>query len=462
MPNYLSEDTIAALATSLGGAISIVRVSGPQAFVAFKKLTGLAPSDFRAMVRAQLQTWDKKPLDEILCVCFQNPQSYTGEDLVEYHLHGNAQIAYELMQSLAQLQVRQALAGEFSFRAVKNGKMTLFQAQAVADLMQAHNTQAIALALEKLEGKCNPRLEHLGKELRTIAMLSELGIDFSDQDIEECSLKELKKRLQETQKLLTQLEQGYFRGKLLQEGIPLSICGLPNAGKSTLFNLLLQEERSIVSPQAGTTRDLVSEMLTLKNAQKSITLRLEDTAGWRKTQNPIEKKGIQKTQHSIQNAKLTLWLGEAPALTAPERIKKIRTQWKTLQQVSPDLSSKTIGVLTKTDLHCGDPGTLGLEKIPWVLMNQKDPESLSTLTEAILHFCDFCTPEPEEVLLTRLEHWQCVTEALTHLRRAQDAEDHVLFACDLKQALGSLTPLIGETICEDLLESIFSHFCIGK
>jgi tRNA modification GTPase len=463
MASYLSEDTIAAIATSLGGAISILRVSGPQAFLALKKLTGCPPSASRSMIRAQLQTWDEKPLDEILFVCFQNPQSYTGEDLVEYHLHGNAHIAYELMQSLAQLQIRQALPGEFSFRAVRNGKMTLFQAQAVADLMEARNTQAITLALEKIQGKANPLLERLGNELREIAMLGELGIDFSDQDVEECSLPQLKHRLQETEKLLHALEKGYFRGKALQEGIPLSICGLPNAGKSTLFNALLQEERSIVSNQAGTTRDLISEMLTLKNHQKSITFRLQDTAGWRKTRDPIETQGIQKAEESIQNAKLVLWLIEAPAFSSSEQMKKIQASWDHLRQVCPDLISKTIGVITKTDLRVVHPSELPRwENIPWVCINQQDPESLSSLMESIFKLCDAYSPKPQEILLTRMEHWQCVTQAIAHVQRAHDTQDQVLFACDLKQALAALTPLIGETPSEDLLERIFSHFCIGK
>ena len=221
---------------------------------------------------------------------FVKPDSYTGEDLVEYHIHGSPFIAQQVIERLLELGARQALPGEFSFRSVRNGKMTLFQAQAVSDLIAASNQGAVSLALEKMSGAQNRFLDELASGLRKTAALGEVGIDFADQDIDEVSLPRLRANLTPYVELLEKLQSSFSRGIRLQEGLRVAFIGSPNAGKSSFFNALLGEDRSIVSEMAGTTRDVVSEKLTLRAKNKTITLRLEDTAGLR-LPSPRRKNG---------------------------------------------------------------------------------------------------------------------------------------------------------------------------
>jgi tRNA modification GTPase len=500
---YLSEDTIGAIASPTGGAISVVRVSGPAAFDTLVHVTQRAESKNsipRQMTRCQLYSpstlqrstdapvqaalLQKLPqaLDDALFVRFVAPKSYTGEDLVEYHLHGGHFIAQTFMEELIRLGIRQALPGEFSFRAVRNGKMSLFQAQAVADLISSSNTHAVSIALEKMSGTQNQFLTDLADGLRQIAVLGEVGIDFADQDIEEVSLSALKKRILIQIRILQNLKASYQRGLRLQDGVKVAFAGLPNAGKSSFFNALLGEDRSIVTEIAGTTRDVIRETLTLRAKTSTLTLRLEDTAGLRTTDNLIEKIGIDRTRSTARQADLVLYLVDpfSPA-------EAVREQWESLNGYLGDyfsgvsspnfnssnssLADKTIGILTKADLINSEPSvsSLSAEKLrdlgihSWVPTSAKTGYGIEAAIEKIISFCESWTHRtPGELILTRLDHVSAVEEALTHLERAGNAPEIDLFVADIRQALHSLTPLIGETLPDDLLGKIFSDFCIGK
>ncbi len=465
---YLSSDTIAAIATETGGAISVVRVSGPLAFETLGEITQSQQafrSEARKLMLSQLYQANGEPFDQALYVRFIAPDSYTGENLVEYHLHGSVFIARQLMERLSQLGVRQALPGEFSFRAVRNGKMNLFQAQAVADLISASNQGAVALALEKVSGKQNQILEDLGTSLRRMAVLGEVGIDFADQDIEEVSLPRLKLNLNPIIEILENLKKSYSRGLRLQEGIRVAFVGLPNAGKSSFFNALLGENRSIVSDIAGTTRDVISEKLTLRGKSKTITLRLEDTAGLRTTENPIEKMGIERTYHSTHEADLILFIVDS---TSP--FHEVKEQWEKLYSLDVENTAKrTIGILTKTDLLQPKEVSEAFAKVKelqipkWILTSSFSGNGIEDAIEAMIEFGETWTQRtPGEVLLTRLDHLNAVSDALIHLERAQQAPEVDLFASDIRQSLHSLGPLIGETVPDDILGKIFSDFCIGK
>lgn len=465
---YLSEDTIAAISTEVGGAISVVRISGKQAFEALERITRSSQaclSEPRKMTRAHLFLENGELLDDALFVRFLNPQSYTGEDLVELHTHGGGFIAYRLLETLLSHGVRQALPGEFSFRAVRNGKMTLFQAQAVADLISASNENAIALALEKLSGNQNELIEGLSTGLRKIAVLGEIGIDFADQDLDEVSLPQLKKQIASTLTVLRNLENSYSRGIRVQEGVRVAFVGLPNAGKSSFFNALLGEDRSIVSEIAGTTRDVIREKLTLRGKRQTITLRLEDTAGLRATDNPIEKIGIQRTHHSLREADLLLFVVD-PTIS----FGATQAQWETLQKSSQqELSKKTLGILAKSDLISEENRlewisrlkTLGIPS--WSATSSVTGDGISDAVNTIVDFCENWTHrEKGELLLTRMDHYTAVKATLIHLERAMGASEIDLFASDVRQALHSLGPLIGDTLPDDILGKIFSDFCIGK
>ena len=466
---YFSEDTITAIASPVGGAIAIIRLSGPRSFPILDRITRSNMShecEPRRVTRTPLYLPSGKPLDDALIVRFIHPQSYTGEDLVEFHIHGNPYIAQRLLEVLIADGARQALPGEFSFRAVKNGKMSLFQAQAVADLISASNENAIALALDKMSGTQTQFIQLLSEKLRRMAVLGELGIDFADQDVDELSLSHLKGELKPILDLLVKLRDSFNRGYHLQEGISLVLVGLPNAGKSSFFNALLGEDRSIVSDIAGTTRDIVREKLSIQGKTSTLTLKLEDTAGLRKTDNPIEQIGIQRTLKACERADLILFIVDP---NTPHEL--IQEQWKAIHERSGVVfSEKTIGILTKSDCSVRSTldATLGFLKNSLgiklcVSTSAVQSEGISDAIELIIQFSEKWTHRaPGEVLLTRIDHFNAVMAAIDHLQRALNVPELDLFASDIRQALNSLGPLIGQTLPDDILGKIFSDFCIGK
>jgi len=461
--DYLSNDTIVALASPPGGAICILRISGPKAKTFFFSLLETKREiKERTMFRAKLFSADHVPMDDALCALFSAPKSYTGEDLIEIHLHGSAFVATQVMEELMRLGARAALPGEFSFRAVRNGKMDLTQAQAVADLVSSSNQAAAELALEKMDGSQNRLVTEMSENLRTLASMSELGIDFSDQDVEELSLPALKNKLLVVQASLLKLQQSFDRGNKIQEGIHVAFIGLPNSGKSSLFNALLGEDRAIVSDIAGTTRDVLREKITLRGKKTSLTLRLEDTAGIRASSDVIEKMGIQKSLHSAEKSDLILFLWD---LTQPDSENEILSVWKSLG--SP--LERTVVILTKLDL-VKESVRIDTEK-KLKELGIRTFQSVSSLTQdgineavekIIAHCAHHIQRNPGEVLLTRLEQKQAVDRALTHLNRALSSAEEDLFAADIRQALLALSPVMGETPTDDLLGRIFSQFCIGK
>jgi tRNA modification GTPase len=465
---YLSELTIAALASAVGGAIAVIRISGPRAFWALEQLTekSLSSETFKAKARTLYRAVLKSPgqdeiLDDSMFVRFEAPASFTGEDVVELHVHGGNFTASRILETLARLGVRQALPGEFSFRAVRNGKMSISQAQAVSDLIESTNDDAATLALEKLSGTQNILLSNLAEELRKLAVLGEVGIDFSDQDVEELSLPNLKKKLVPLLDVLEKLRASFDRGVRLQDGIGVAFVGLPNAGKSSFFNALLGEDRSIVSDIAGTTRDVVRERLTLRGRHGSVTLKLEDTAGLRQSQDLVENKGIEKTKDATKRADLILFLVDSSDL---HQTAQITQQWVAL---GSSVSQRTLGILTKSDLVQDSEKleaflkTLGIPN--WIKTSATTGDGIEEAVEKIVDHCEKLVHRKKgEVLLTRLDQLEAVSKAIEHLSRAQTTPETDLFASDIRQALYALGSLIGETLPDDILGRIFSSFCIGK
>ena len=463
---YLSEDTIAAISTALGGAVAVIRMSGPGAFKALQSIlrdpNPRLVAEPRKLFRANLVDNERRPLDDALVACFVGPQSFTGEDCVELHIHGSPFIATRLLESLAQASVRQALPGEFSFRAVRNGKMNLSQAEATADLIASANEGAVQLALEKMSGAQSQMIGALAEDLRVLAMLSEAGIDFSDQDLDEVSQPTLGKRLIPILQKLQVLEASYQRGVKLQEGVKIAFVGLPNAGKSSFFNALLGEDRSIVSEVAGTTRDVVREKLTLRGTHSSITLRLEDTAGLRSTTDKVETIGIERTQKAALESDLVLFLIDS---STPGLVPAALEEWDRLGKPI----GKAVGVFTKTDLIAAKQlddlrsqvSVFGLNL--WLETSATTGVGIHGAAQGIADYCEKWVHRSQgEILLTRLDHRRMVSEAVEHLQRAKLTAEIDLFAADLKQALYVLGPLIGDTPPDEILGRIFTQFCIGK
>lgn len=464
---YLSEDTIAAISTALGGAVSIVRISGPRAFDALERL-GVDPKvaqlgEPRKLYRAELKGEGGKALDDALVARFVGPFSFTGEDVVELHLHGGTYIATRVLETLVSGGVRQALPGEFSFRAVRTGKISITQAQAIADLIAAANDGAVSLALEKLSGSQGKLIRDLAEGIRKVAMLGEIGIDFNDQDLDEVSLPTLRRNLVPYLEKLESLRKSFGKGIRLQEGIGVAFVGLPNAGKSSFFNALLGEERSIVTEVAGTTRDVVKERITLRGQIGSITLRLEDTAGLRNASDQVERIGIERTIQAAKDADLVLFLVDGTSDT--QSLHDALEEWRRIG--SP--SQKALGIVTKSDLMdeaerralAAETVAFGIDR--WVETSAVTGQGIDDSVEAIVATCEsWVHREPGEVVLTRVDHMRAVENALESLERARSASEIDLFAADVRQGLLALSPLIGETVPDDILGQIFSNFCIGK
>lgn len=466
---YFSNDTIAAIASGVGGALLVLRVSGPKCAAICEQilLARKNPKDHpREVVLCDVVGFDGKKIDQATAVFYKSPASYTGEDALELTLHGSAFIASKVLIELHALGVRSALPGEFSFRAVRSGKLTLQQAEAVADLIACSNDRALEHSLERLDGSSRALLQELGEKLRSVTSLGELGIDFSDQDVQELGMDRLKKDLSEILPRLRIFAESYERGRRIHEGVRVAFVGLPNAGKSSLFNALLGEDRSIVSEIAGTTRDVIRETMTLSgktgaHLPTSVTFRLEDTAGVRSTSDRIEKEGIERTFRAARSADLVVWMVDPTSEDAADWM----GLWEDVE-FSPD---KTLGIWTKSDLDshrkrdqlkCREPFS---RVSRWVSTSTVTGLGLKETAECLVEMSqEFVRREPGETLLTRREQQEALFLAIGDIERAIQAPSLDLFSADLRQALHHLGSLIGETVPDDILGRIFSGFCIGK
>ena len=466
---YLSDKTIAALCTPTGGALCVLRLSGNQAIQIAEKLTNISINevDERKAKRVWIKDGDKK-IDDAVIIPFLEPRSFTGENVVEFFLHGSPIIAQKILDLIFKQGARLALPGEFSFRAVKNGKLQLSQAEAIKELIAAENDFALDLALEKLSGSQHELVEKIRLDLMQLATLSEVGIDFSDQDIDEVSLPRLNQRLDVVIQMLENLKGSFDRGKRFTDGVPVSLFGLPNAGKSSFFNALLGEDRSIVSDIAGTTRDVVRERLNLRGEKGYVTFKLSDTAGLRgvnpkQDSDQIEKIGIERSIDAANKSDLVLVVVDG---VAPE-----------LQQINKFLSQVThackfIGVITKKDLVPSIEAQqktleLLLKEFPdvsgWTWVSSVTLDGVAQVSEKMASIAEkLLERKPGEVVITQVEHLQSIEKSLLSLKDAKNSSDLVLFATGVRHGRGDLGSLIGESLPDDVLGKIFSDFCIGK
>jgi len=460
---YFSNRTIVALTTPTGGALCGIRLSGGLSIKIANELGRMELSHEEHRRAKRVWLWESKGrrLDEALVLPFFAPHSFTGEDVVELFLHGSPMIAQWVLEECFRLGARQALPGEFSFRAVKNGKLQLSQAEAIKELVAADNDFSLQLALEKLSGSQHELVEGLRAELMQLCTLAEAGIDFSDQDLDEVSLPRLKQRLKGVLRQLESLQGSFDRGRRFRDGVPVAIFGLPNAGKSSFFNALLGEDRSIVSNIAGTTRDVVREKINLRGPRGQVALRLSDTAGLRSSEDFIEGMGIERSIKAAGESDLVIVVvdGAEPKLDSiTAYLREISTADKSVFIVASkwDLLDEDQRQRVGEDIF----RALG-EKPQWISSVSlqgvhEAAESIAILAVARL------TRGPGEVILTQIEHVRAVGCAIEVLEGAMGATDQVLFATDLRHGMNALGPLIGETLPDDVLGKIFSDFCIGK
>lgn len=462
---YNPEDTIAAIATPVGkGAVGMIRISGTKAFQIVEQITKKSITHWASHTIHLSRFYDNETIiDEGLVLKFNGPNSYTGEDTIELNCHGSPLILQKIIQSLINKGARMAAPGEFTFRAFMNGKLDLTQAEAVSDVINAESEKGLTNALKHLKGGFSKSIQQLRTDLIKFASLIELELDFGEEDVEFAERKDLSNKIDELRNELTQLTESFKIGNAIAKGIPTAIVGKPNAGKSSLLNTLLNDDRAIVSNIAGTTRDTIEELFNING----VLFRLIDTAGIRETEDVIEKIGVQKALEKIKEADIVLYLIDAATFNIDEL--------KDLINSAYHQSSKLIICINKIDLiiqedllnieHLIEKELHRNQSISTVYLSTKNAIGISELKELLSKDIISHLKENEQIL-TNNRHFEALKKANEQLLLCQQAIENKIsndmLAEDLKLALYHLGEVSGNISNDDLLESIFRDFCIGK
>ena len=455
----ISNDTICALATAPGGAIGIIRVSGPQAFDVVSSICSVDCASVAANSVHFTHLITPPPvgggrgevLDEVLVSIFRAPHSYTGEDSVEISCHGSRYILNKVLELLIQQGCRMAEPGEFTKRAYLNGKMDLSQAEAVADLIASTNRASHQMAMSQLRGHFSSELSTLRDQLLKLTSLLELELDFSDhEELEFADRTELLALTKAINNRIASLSNSYQTGQALKNGIPVAIIGKTNVGKSTLLNRLLKDDRAIVSDIHGTTRDTIEDIIDIKG----VTFRFIDTAGIRQTIDTIEQIGIDRTYAAISKARIVLWLFDAQPTAEEIADITARCQDCTL-----------IPVWNKVDL--GSVCCNQVANQPLIAISAKHGQNLDALEAAIYEAADIPTLTDSDVIVTNARHYEALTRAHESILRVIDGLQNQLssdlLSEDLRQTLDILAEITGGQITTDeVLGNIFKNFCVGK
>lgn len=456
--NDLSHDPICALATANGtGAIAVIRVSGTGAKAlvskAFSKDLQALPS--HTVHLGWMRSASGERLDEVLATLFDNGKSFTGEESVELACHGSPYIQQLLLQRLVEVGCRLAEPGEFTKRAFLNGRLDLSQAEAVADLIAAQSKQAHQVALQQLRGRFSSELQQLREQLINFAALIELELDFAEEDVEFADRSSLKQLVASVLQMVRRLAASFELGNAIKQGVPVAIVGAPNTGKSTLLNQLLGEERAIVSNIAGTTRDVIEEVLNIEGIQ----FRLIDTAGIRQTTETIEALGIERSQQKIEQAKIVLCLADSgDASNLQETMEWVQS----LKTLHPD--KNILLTLNKADLTTA-PNLNPQEEV--LQISALTGNGISALKDKLVKLVlgDFSIQD--ETIVSNARHHAALELTAAALDRAQAGLDGQttadFIAMDIREAMRQLGHITGQIdVDTDILGTIFSKFCIGK
>lgn len=462
-------DSIAAISTPAGsGAIAVIRISGAgcRNFLEehFNTRSGKLPVVPGRVMLGFISDKDEV-IDEVLVTWFRGPHSYTGEDVVEISCHGSVYIQNRLLQLAISNGIRLAEPGEFTFRAFMNGRMDLAQAEGVADLIASATGFQHQLALKQMRGGISVKLNELRAKLVDFASLLELELDFSQEDVEFADRTELMALLGNISAELQRLTNTFTLGNALKQGIPVTIAGRPNSGKSTLLNALLEEEKAIVSEIPGTTRDAIEDTIVISG----VPFRFIDTAGLRSEPEKIEAMGIEKTWEKIGQAAIILYVFDAAESSieeVKEELAELSLKMRELMSEEELSAKKVIIVGNKIDRLVEIPRHFrDCMELEVVFISAKRHENMQLLTEALLQNTDTSLLQ-EELVITNLRHY----EALQSSRKAvEDATAAMisqlpsdLVATDLRQALYHIGLITGEISNDELLGNIFGRFCIGK
>jgi tRNA modification GTPase len=455
-------DTIAAPATAQAiAAIALIRVSGPLAFSSvfsiFKpQKKGLTPDTIESHKAYFGNITDgDKPVDEVLVTFFKGPNSFTGEDTAEISCHGSLFIQNEVLRLLLNHGARLAQPGEFTMRAFMNGRMDLSQAEAVADVIASTSAAQHRLAIQQLKGGFSKEIARLRQELIDFAALIELELDFGEEDVEFADRTRLTNLVTDIKQTVDSLSQSFAYGNAIKNGVPVVIAGKPNAGKSTLLNALLNEERAIVSDIAGTTRDTIEEVMVIDG----ISFRFVDTAGLRDTTDTIEMIGVERSYQKIKNAAVLLYMFDASAGNdaAPLAEEAAIAQGFGIPYVLLANKSDVAApeVLAQIELH--------KQAIP---ISAKNNYGIEVLKDRLIQLSGIAENTGSELVVTNLRHYEALKNASAALDKVTtgiaNRTSGDFLAIDIRQALYHLGEITGQITPEDILGSIFSRFCIGK
>jgi tRNA modification GTPase len=452
--NY--NDTIVALATPTGtGAIGVIRLSGPEAIRIANSVFGgkdLSRQASHTIHFGNILDGDMV-LDEVLVSLFVAPRSYTRENVVEISCHGSAYIIESIIKLLIKHGARSAKPGEFTLRAFLNGQMDLSQAEAVADLIASNSKASQQVALQQLRGGFSTQLQQLREQLVQFASLIELELDFAEEDVEFANRDQLKKLINEINKVIGSLIRSFELGNAIKQGVNTVIAGRPNAGKSTLLNALLNEERAIVSHIPGTTRDTIEEVLNING----INFRLIDTAGIREATDTIEAMGVQKTMEKISQSALLVYVYDASVITIAELNQDIESLLK------PGVV--LMAVANKIDLLNDEEIAALPHSQNDVTVSAKEKFHIDDLKHKIYHAAVKDQLNDDQTLVTNIRHLEALQkteDALSRVLAGMETVTSDFLSMDIKQALHYLGEITGVVTTDDLLENIFSKFCIGK
>jgi len=459
------KDTIIALATASGvGAIAIIRLSG-------KKAISLVDAQFKSVSKKRLKDQSshtiqlghiidgKKELDEVLVSVFKAPNSYTGEDVIEISCHGSPYIQQEIIQLFLRKGCRIANPGEFTLRAFLSGKLDLSQAEAVADLIASDSEASHQIAMQQMRGGFSNEIKMLREELMNFASLIELELDFAEEDVEFANRRKFQDLIQRITNVLKRLIDSFAIGNVIKNGIPIAIIGEPNVGKSTLLNVLLNEEKAIVSEIAGTTRDAIEDEMTIGG----INFRFIDTAGIRDTQDIVESIGIKKTFEKIEQAQVVVMLIDAKVLVA--EVDKAKNEIAQIQNKHP--LKPLIVIANKVDTVAKNAlSDLETQISNLLLLSAKTGEGIDGLKSKLLEFVNTGALRNNDTIITNSRHYDALLKALEEIHKVQEGLDANLsgdlLAIDIRQALYHFGEITGEITSDDLLGNIFANFCIGK
>ena len=441
--------TITALATPVGqGSVGIVRLSGPSSLSIAKKMLGFEPKPRYAHYTDFLRN-DGSVIDKGIALFFNGPDSFTGEDIIEFQGHGGATIMYEILNETVSLGAELAEPGEFSKRAFLNGKIDLVQAEAISDLIDANSKIAADSAMKSLKGEFSRRINNLNKKVIDLRVFLEATIDFSDEEIDFIEENQVSSKIKSIHAEILSIYQASQSGSVLREGFSIAIVGKPNAGKSSLLNALTEENSAIVTDIAGTTRDLVRESIIVNGN----IINIIDTAGLHETDDFVEKEGIKRARDATEKVDLVIFVFDARDVSPDRNLLKLQ-----------DMTKPIIYVKNKVDLTQEDIGIKTIEDDAYISISAKNLAGIDILLNTLITHIENKS-SLEGVYLARKRHIEALNKTMSSIENAGNQLEMgsiELVAEDLRSASQYLSQITGEFSSDDLLGEIFSSFCIGK